>query len=379
MAFTALSFASLEVLSSTKMTQLYGNTYYFQAEAATPSGAWAPTGAWVPSGNWGPTGAWTFAPGSAIIPVTVDQNQNQIGLKIDSESADYDALQVYGKRGVYIAQDLSGGRALYATRNIAEAGSNPLATFYEANASCTQDVVYIANDGLGSALKIWSTVDVGLGVYPLHVFANKEGDVALFFNDGDNVNRRGIKIQSGTDDNSGTNYHALFTDGDGSSLGDGISSSGGVVTYNAFSGGHPSIERSDKKHPLGYVMSSTEVFHDLGFAKMHPESESHKYERIVEPSKIAYDKKVFGVYVGSMGKGKNHQIYGLGNSYILVCDEGGNIQRGDFITTSNKVGHGMKQDDDILHNYTIAKSEEDVDWSKESKKKKLIACTLHAS
>ena len=52
---------------------------------------------------------------------------------------------------------------------------------------------------------------------------------------------------------------------------------------------------------------------------------------------------------------------------------------GDYLTTSNKEGYGMKQDDDLLHNYTIAKSLEVVDWANEPKTTKLIAATYHAA
>ena len=38
----------------------------------------------------------------------------------------------------------------------------------------------------------------------------------------------------------------------------------------------------------------------------------------------------------------------------------------------------MKQSDDLLHNYTVAKALEAVDWSQESETTKLIACTYHA-
>lgn len=44
----------------------------------------------------------------------------------------------------------------------------------------------------------------------------------------------------------------------------------------------------------------------------------------------------------------------------------------------------MKQDDDLLHNYTVAKATEPVDWStvdvdaELGYKSKLVACTYHA-
>jgi hypothetical protein len=44
----------------------------------------------------------------------------------------------------------------------------------------------------------------------------------------------------------------------------------------------------------------------------------------------------------------------------------------------------MKQDDDLLHNYTVAKAMEDVDWATEEDyylvdgvKCKMISCTYH--
>jgi hypothetical protein len=46
----------------------------------------------------------------------------------------------------------------------------------------------------------------------------------------------------------------------------------------------------------------------------------------------------------------------VGEGGIWVSNENGNIENGDYITTSNIAGIGMRQDDDILHNYTCAKA-----------------------
>ena len=72
------------------------------------------------------------------------------------------------------------------------------------------------------------------------------------------------------------------------------------------------------------------------------------------------------VYTNSVGEGG-----------INVCSEGGNIAVGDYICSSNVLGKGMKQDDDLLHNYTVAKALEAVDWSTEELTTKMIACTYH--
>jgi len=50
------------------------------------------------------------------------------------------------------------------------------------------------------------------------------------------------------------------------------------------------------------------------------------------------------VYVNSLGEG-----------CIWVSNINGNLENGDYITTCEIPGHGMRQDDDLLHNYTVAK------------------------
>jgi hypothetical protein len=57
------------------------------------------------------------------------------------------------------------------------------------------------------------------------------------------------------------------------------------------------------------------------------------------------------VYINSVGEGA-----------IWVTNINGPLESGDYITTSNVAGYGMKQDDDILHNYTVAKITMDCDF-----------------
>ena len=70
-------------------------------------------------------------------------------------------------------------------------------------------------------------------------------------------------------------------------------------------------------------------------------------------------------------------VNALGEGGINVCSAGGNISAGDYITTSNIRGKGMKQEDNIMHNYTVAKALESVDWTTEQSTTKMIACTYH--
>ena len=58
------------------------------------------------------------------------------------------------------------------------------------------------------------------------------------------------------------------------------------------------------------------------------------------------------VYINSVGEGA-----------MWVTDINGPLESGDYITTSNVAGYGQRQDDDILHNYTVAKITMDCDFN----------------
>ena len=67
---------------------------------------------------------------------------------------------------------------------------------------------------------------------------------------------------------------------------------------------------------------------------------------------IANDGERFGI-VNALGEGR-----------VWVTDINGEIQAGDYITTSSVSGYGQMQDDDVLHSYTLSKAIEMVDWDK---------------
>ena len=101
----------------------------------------------------------------------------------------------------------------------------------------------------------------------------------------------------------------------------------------------------------------------------------------VSLSKVARDKSCFGVISHIEDEEKREDTYGsitipvpkeLGDTrvYINSVGEGamwvtninGPLESGDYITTSNVAGYGQRQDDDILHNYTVAKITMDCDF-----------------
>ena len=56
-------------------------------------------------------------------------------------------------------------------------------------------------------------------------------------------------------------------------------------------------------------------------------------------------------------------VNSLGEGAMWVANTNGNLVSGDYITTSNVAGYGQKQDDDILHSYTVAKITMDCDFA----------------
>jgi hypothetical protein len=177
----------------------------------------------------------------------------------------------------------------------------------------------------------------------------------------------------------------------------------GVIAYNTFTGGHyVQLKNEDENPEVGMILSATgELI----------ASEGTETLPLVKLSRERKEKSVFGVMAGKIAEKclKNHlagehcdekkdggehhtcdfdkgdnskelyQVFGLGTGVILVTDTNGDIEVGDYIQSSPVAGLGERQDDDILHNYTVAKATESVDWSKETIKEKLIACTYHCS
>ncbi len=66
-------------------------------------------------------------------------------------------------------------------------------------------------------------------------------------------------------------------------------------------------------------------------------------------------------------------VNALGEGLINVCGENGDIDKGDLIVTSSIPGKGMKQSDDIVRSYTVAKAREAVTFDSPDQVKQ-IAC-----
>ena len=111
----------------------------------------------------------------------------------------------------------------------------------------------------------------------------------------------------------------------------------------------------------------------------------------IELSRTKKDKRVFGV-LGMASRNNSRPermiINSVGEGGIWICNSNGNIENGDYITSSDYLGYGEKQDDDLLHNYTVAKATIDCNFELDSSlynclelengvKIAFIACTYH--
>jgi len=168
-------------------------------------------------------------------------------------------------------------------------------------------------------------------------------------------------------------------------------SNGGITYHSSFTGQHASIIDKSETLKEGMIVASTgQIWHGNTMDTALPK---------VQVSTKANDKTVFGVlhvlegrhdgYVSASPPKETEQhieVNSIGEGRILVTNFGGNIENGDYITSSVIGGYGMKQEDDLLHSYTVAKCTENINWENitdtiehngQTYKVYLSACTYH--
>ena len=78
----------------------------------------------------------------------------------------------------------------------------------------------------------------------------------------------------------------------------------------------------------------------------------------IELSRKKNDKRVFGV-LGMASRNNSRAermiVNSVGEGAVYVINSNGNFENGDLITTSDYLGYGQLQDDDLIHNYTLGK------------------------
>ena len=143
-----------------------------------------------------------------------------------------------------------------------------------------------------------------------------------------------------------------------------------------------------------WAKSEISVGVDTGIPKVELTDASNSKKVYGVISKIhneSHDLEEYGYqgYINRWGVESNEThvvINSLGEGQVLVTNINGNIENGDYISSSDISGYGQKQADDVLRNFTVAKCVENVDWDSVTEtiehngttyKKYLVACTYH--
>jgi hypothetical protein len=188
-----------------------------------------------------------------------------------------------------------------------------------------------------------------------------------------NSSGNGIIVGSG---GTGTTTLIQFRNNSNTIVGS-ITQNGTAVSYGAFTGEHPGlIVELDKDYTYGCVVKIDSI-NNVGRNIFYT----------VSKTSSSYDKRVMGIFAGieslNLESDSNfsgsYSIYSLGDGHIMVCNEGGDIQIGDYLCSSNTPGVAMKQNDDLLHSYTVAKASENVSWNEQTTGSVLISCTYHSA
>jgi len=185
---------------------------------------------------------------------------------------------------------------------------------------------------------------------------------------------------------NGLNPLEIDMDTNNAVFGGSITSGGGTVT--TFTGVHVVTSEEDiyREEYKGYIVSSTSKYRGIN-SPYHKDNIKYNINikdslPIVELSKESNDKRVFGVISEIedkfRGEGKGYdsresseygltvltnrgnydrrlKVNGCGEGGIWVSDYNGVLENGDYITSSVIPGIGMRQSDDILRSYTVAK------------------------
>ena len=197
-------------------------------------------------------------------------------------------------------------------------------------------------------------------------------------------------------------------------------SKGGYIANNYsayridFTGQHRSIPSNgliiDYTSSIGCIVVSDGVYSNFSGSNMAKPNINESLPN-VSLSNVAMDKRVFGVISDTEDSG-NERIYeqgafvttfektdsdtrliinSLGEGAIWVSNYSGSLENGDYITSSPLIGLGMKQADDLLHNYTVAKITQDCNFrinsttyncvefehSGSTYRKAFVGCTYH--
>lgn len=151
--------------------------------------------------------------------------------------------------------------------------------------------------------------------------------------------------------------------------------------YLPFTGCHPAVILNEAIYEIGDIMADVAVVYKHDVSNTLTE---------VAVSTAVKQKAAIGVVAGVLKFDNTLElpyelwwalvhthhllaVNSVGEGQVNVCGINGDIEIGDYICTSQVLGKGMKQDEDMLMNYTVAKAREAVKFDSATQVK-MIAC-----
>ena len=279
--------------------------------------------------------------------------------------------------------------------------------------SYTNFNIYYSSDlkiKLGNDGNAYFAGNVGIGTsdpdnHKLYVRHSKQSGKAAIYID-DFGNNAGYGMILNINQNSHISTTFIEFQRDGSKIGSIDSNGQQTTSYNNFTGQHRTYYNDYSintiKNMEGLIVSANKNSYTSmsgGLTKGLSAITVNESLPDISLCNKEKDKAVFGVISTTEDPDKREESYGMYNTifdketgdtrpYINSVGEGaiwvsnkyninGNIassylESGDYITTSSIPGYGMKQDDDLLHNYTVAKITMDCDFNPQIVPKKII-------
>ena len=184
---------------------------------------------------------------------------------------------------------------------------------------------------------------------------------------------------------------------------------GGVIS---FTGQHRCEDTNDELdiQQVGLIVVSTGEYNNFTTETNHKPTINEALPKVALSFK-RNQKTVFGVLSDKEDEGNDREfaqgrfvsilpknddvdrliINSIGEGAVWICNINGNLENGDYITTCEIPGYGMLQDDDLLHNYTVAKITQDCDFDLDNPyydcvefefegntyRKAFVGCTYH--
>ncbi len=308
------------------------------------------------------------------------------------------------------------GEPAIAFRNAGSSGTGDNRWVLGLNQSANFDIAYGDSTGTvftnaNTAIRIGTNKNVGIG----GVFTGARLDIVQSADSAGG----GIRLRESDDTNDywdiflGTDDKLFFHytgGGNGGFIDDGVTSNQMNFTgqhRSNISSTYDNITAISSSERIGLIVSADGTYSNIDGGTDPTINDSLPN---ITLSTTAKDKKVFGVisdeedltdgirtysqgnfvstYEVSGSESGRTFVNSIGEGGIWVSNYSGSLENGDYITTSPLSGIGMKQADDLLHNYTVAKITQDctfndagkyteVEFSGSTYRKQFVGCTYH--